>query len=59
MQELATRSAYFGSQLWAPMFEDHLGSDLWQPVAMACLEQLHTLCDAAATFADAFKKTAS
>jgi hypothetical protein len=49
------RSRYFGIDFWKDLFLDHLGSDLWKPLATTCLDQLHELSLCAVLYVSALK----
>lgn len=58
-QELTTQSTYHGIEFWGELFEDHQGSELWQPLAEACLRELHALCECTMQCALAVKTAAA
>jgi hypothetical protein len=55
LQELMTRSRFFGIDFWKELFLDHLGSELWKPLAITCLDQVNGLCVCAGLYVSAFK----
>lgn len=58
-QEAVVQSSYHGIDFWRELFEDHQGSELWQPLAQTCLRELHELCECTQQCATAVKTAAA
>jgi hypothetical protein len=59
LQEMALRSTYYGIAFWQDVFYDHLGSDVWQPLATECLAEVHGMCECAMQYVHSFRRNST
>eukprot|EP00892_Ulva_mutabilis_P011982 jgi/Ulvmu1/9156/UM005_0254.1 len=57
LQELSVRGGYYGISFWSEIFQDHSGTELWLPLASACLRELRGLTAATDQYLEAHGKT--
>lgn len=51
------RSTFYGYSCWSATFHDHLGTDLWCPLAETCFKELDGLIAAMDSYLEAQQQT--
>lgn len=57
VQELSIRSTFYNLSCWSATFHDHLGTDLWFPLATTCFKELEGLIAAMDSYLEAQQQT--